>query len=176
MIIGIDPGVQGCITYNDEEGNLLFKFLDTFKVGKVWSVKDMNDFFSSFSTENIHIALEDVGPDPIWTAKTNWELSRCKALLEGVITAHKIPLTLVKPKAWQKEMFEGVPEMRKPSKTNIKGVLVKGRLETKLMSVIATQRLLPSLDVRKSTRAKNAHDGKTDSILIREYILRKIKA
>ncbi len=180
VYIGIDPGSEGFVTaIVDDE--FFFKYLADLKVGKEWSILEFNKYFKEIKEicgdHPIHISLEDVNCDPSWTAKTNWSLSRCKAILETSFVAYGLPYTLIKPKEWQKEMFKGVPEMRKPSTTvtkKDKTVYVrKGGLDTKPMSILACQRLFPAIDLSKSDRARVPHDGKSDSILMAEYGKRK---
>lgn len=171
--MGIDPGKQGFITFNVGD-DLYFKPLDEFVVGKEWSTKLIKDFFKQFEGLDIHVVLEDVNSDPNWTALTNWSLSRSKSLIEMALAYGEMPFTLVKPKKWQGEMFEGVREMRKPSKKNKNNVLVKGRLDTKPMSILASQRLFPKVNLAhgKTARATVPNDNKSDSLLMYEYCKR----
>jgi len=166
--MGIDPGKDGFITFNIGD-ELIFKWIGDFVVGKEYSTTRFTAFFKQFEGINMHVVLEDVNCTPKWGARTNWVLSRCKALIEQALSDHKIPHTLVKPQAWQKEMYQGVPEMRKTPKDGKK----KGERDTKAMSIIAVERLFPNIDTRRTTRCKDPHDGKTDSILMYEYGKRK---
>jgi hypothetical protein len=111
----------------------------------------------------------------------NWSLSACKSMLQTLLIIHKIPHTLVHSKTWQKEMWQGVPEKRKPSTTvTPKGkdpYIKRGSILTKEMSLIACKRLFPEADLRspyrKTDRAAKEHDGVVDSILMAEYCRRK---
>jgi hypothetical protein len=177
IYMGIDPGSDGFCTFNIGD-ELHFKHLADFKVGKEWSPLLMLSFFQEFKDLNIHVVLEDVHADGSWTGLTNWSLSRCKAIIETSLAAFSIPYTNVSPQAWQKEMFQGIREVRKPSTTVKKkdGTMYekKGRLDTKPMSILASQRLFPNVNLAhgKTARATKPHDGKSDSLLMYEYCKR----
>ncbi len=176
IYMGIDPGGDGCITWMDQKHFLDFEFLKDLKIGKEWDLNGLKNFFKEFEKKDIHVVLEGVNCDPQWTAKTNWSLSRCLTMLETIMSCYNIPYTLIKPRVWQKEMFQGVSEIRKPSKVNKNGVTVRGRLDTKKMSILAAQRLFPNVTMKKPLKngkwSKNYHDGKTDSVLMCEYCKR----
>jgi len=178
IYMGIDPGKQGFFTFNIGE-ELFFKHMENFVIGKEYSSLLIGEFFKQFEGISMHVVLEDVHCDPQWTALTNWSLSRNKALIEQALADYKIPNTLVNPQTWQKEMFQGIPEMRKPSVTVKRKdgttYLKKGRRETKPMSILAAQRLFPNVNLAhgKTARATKPHDGKSDSLLIYEYCRRK---
>jgi len=87
--------------------------------------------------------------------------------IHTLIACCQIPLTKVQPKAWQKVIYQGIPEIRKPSKNG-----KKGRLDTKAMSAVAAKRLFPTADLRKNEKCKVVHDGIVDALLIAEYARR----
>jgi hypothetical protein len=177
IYMGIDPGKSGFITFNIGD-EIYFKPIDELVVGKEYSALMIKDFFKQFEGIDIHIVLEGVNCDPNWTPLTNWSLSRCIALIEMAMTCFELPHTLVKPQAWQKEMFQGVPEMRKPSTTvnkkNGQSYVKKGKLDTKPMSILASQRLFPKVNLAhgKTARATVPNDNKSDALLMYAYCKR----
>jgi hypothetical protein len=102
LIIGIDPGQNGA-------------FAEIYPSGKVdcfpmFDEPDMRDYFESikaFSECPVMIYLEQVGgyigkPQPgsaMFVFGSGW------GFIRGLISANKIPLTLVRPQTWQK----GIP-------------------------------------------------------------------
>jgi len=99
-------------------------------------------------------------------AKANFQFGRCLGLLEGMTIAYSLPFIKVKPKDWQKEMWEGVT----PIKTIVKG---KKKTDTKATSLVAAQRLFPGDKFLGSERSKVPHDGIVDGLLIAEHCRRK---
>ena len=62
-----------------------------------------------------------------------------------------MPIEVVSPTSWTKEMLRGVPGDG------------KGR------NILAAKRLFPDVDLRKSDRARVDHDGICDALLICEF-------
>jgi hypothetical protein len=69
----------------------------------------------------------------------------------------------VQPKKWQKEIFEGMNEIKN----------TKGKRDTKKMALMACQRMYPDVDLTPTERAKKPHDGIVDALLIAEYLRRR---
>ena len=174
LYIGIDLGKEGEIALLDDEGKYLDRFLMP-KIGNEYDLKGFDDIFKAFSPLDCHVVLEDVHAIHGSSAKATWSFSGGKHILMMGLVSNGIPYTLVQPKAWQKEMWQGIPEQRKPSKKDKNGKLRKGAMDTKAMSLMASKRLYPSIDFRKTERSKIAHDGIVDAILMAGYCYRKFK-
>lgn len=170
LYIGIDPGKQGYITIMYKEGEPEFKKIPL--IGKEYDVTELSKIFSvlnslSETTSFTHCVVEDVHAIFGASAGSTFEFGYGVGLIEmGLVMAH-IPFTKVAPKKWQKEMFEGIPEQRKPSSS---GKTMK--VDTKLMALQAAKRLFPNVDLRDTEKCKKPHDGKIDSLLICEYCSR----
>lgn len=175
-----DPGKNGAICIIDGE-EIDFKLFP--KIGGEYDLKSLSEIFFNYALkyENFHFIIEDVHKLPSPMNSGDWELSASKHILLTLVTVCQIPFTLVKPKEWQKEMWQGIPEQRKPNKTivNKKGesITKRGAILTKEMSKMAALRLFPNLDLRdperKTERAKSLHDGVVDALLMAEYCRRK---
>lgn len=180
VYIGCDPGKNGAIAIMD--GDVIIT--ECFPmIGDEYDIKAMYERFYEFTTlyDDIHFVLEDVSKMPMPYNSGDWELSASKHIILTLLVICEIPFTLVRAKEWQKEIFQGIPEQREPNKstTNKKGEIVvkQGKLKTKVMSLMACQRLLPTVDLRdpnrKTDRAKTPHDGVTDSLCLALYAKRK---
>lgn len=169
FIIGIDPGKHGAIVCLNKFNDLNdFKFIP--KIGTDIDVSALVDIFKSISTDCM-ICIEDVHALYGSSSGATFDFGYTCGLLEGMITSFKLPYVFIKSKEWQKEMFQGVDPIYKPSKK--KG---KGTLETKKMAEVAVKRLYPQLDLyitEKGNISKNIHDGYMDALLIAGYGLRK---
>jgi hypothetical protein len=170
--IGIDPGKNGHIVVINESG--INKFAIP-KIGKEVDVHTLNNLMVGFSTTPHHIIIEDVHAIYGSAAGATFSFGWIVGILEALLVSNGLSFIKVQPKVWQKEMFEGVPEQRKPSSVNKKGILVKGKLDTKAMSIMASKRLFPQFSLLPTERSKNPDDGISDALLMAEYCRRKHK-
>jgi hypothetical protein len=165
--IGIDPGKSGYITiWKENEG---FSFLSMPIIGKE---VDLHSLVKQFvktipSCGDIHCVLEDVHGIFGSSTKATFSFGGIAKAMEMMLICFDIPYTKVQPKAWQKQMWQGVANQKKPSSTG--KTMVN---DTKSMSEVAARRLFPTVDLRDTPRCKKAHDGKVDSLLICEYCKR----
>ena len=182
IYVGIDPGKDGAMSFLYPNGSVEVRLFP--KIGTEYNVLEMTNIFKDMSIDpdyKYHVIIEDVKALQRPMDAGNWELSRGKTILEVSCLAFKVPMTMVHSKTWQKEMWQGIPEQREPSKTSInkKGekVTKQGSVLTKEMSKLAATRLFPSIDFRnpdrKTERAKSLHTGVVDSLLIAEFGRRK---
>lgn len=173
--VGIDPGGTGFITsflINSNESEQVIEYFPIPKIGKIVDIAAIDNFLKNIKAlegiYSIHFIIEDVHAIYGSSAGATFSFGHVVGVLEALIISNKIPFTKVQPKEWQKEMWQGIPLMKKPSSTGKK--MVK---DTKAMSLVAAKRLFPGEDLRKSTRAKNPDHNKVDSLLMAEYCKRK---
>ena len=175
-IIGIDPGANGAITCMDETGKVEFiKVMP--KIAGIFDGKEFNNIIQEIFKEadnlikeiscrrNVIVYIEDVHAIFGSAAKATFTFGKTCGIIEGIIIANNLSYVYVQPKIWQKEMFQGVKEVRN-SKTK--------RIDTKAMSELACKRLFPAVKFTATDRCTKTHDGKTDSCLIAEYGRRKV--
>lgn len=158
MIIGIDPGGQGGIAHLKPNGEVLELFVMP-TIGKEVDIHQLSELIP-FHAEQVF--LEDVGAImgvPV-SKQTMFNFGRNLGLIEGIIVAKQLSYVKVKPKEWQKEMFRGVPELKKPGKGK------KLTRDTKKMALVAAKRLYPGQDLSKSGISRKEHDGFVDALLI----------
>jgi len=169
-----DPGKDGAMSLI--KGNEIRNF--TFpKIGKEVDLLGLTDIIEKNiiydkGITDVSFVLEDVHSVFGASAKANFQFGRICGNIEMMLIVYGIPFVKVQPKKWQKEMWEGVPEQRKPAKKDKNGKLRKGAVDTKKMSLLAAKRLFPNVDLRASERCKNAHDGIVDALLMVEYCRR----
>ena len=171
--IGTDPGRSGHIVCLNPD-NSTTKFAIP-KVGGQVDVHALNKIFSQFTKIEHHIVTEDLHAIFGSAASSTFSFGWINGILEGLLVANHLSFTKVQPKVWQKEMFQGTPEIRKPSKINSKGIPTKGRLDTKAMSILTAKRLFPNFSLLPSERCRKDDDGIADSILMAEYCRRHFK-
>lgn len=77
-------------------------------------------------------------------------------LLQGLLSALKIPYELIPPTSWTKDLHAGLPQSAKP----------------KEKSRTAAERLFPGLDLR-APGGRVPHEGLIDALLIAEWARRR---
>lgn len=172
VFIGIDPGVNGCISVFCGDSEVVNSHMMPKIKGKEEIDGEELGRLLRMMTKDVdfHIMVEDVHAIFGAAAGTTFSFGYNVGLLHGVLMDNSLPYTLVQPKRWQKEMWQGLPLIRKKSKTGKTMVT-----DTKAMSIAAAQKLFPSADLRKSKRARVPHDGVADSVLLAECCRRVSK-
>lgn len=163
--IGIDPGVKGCISIVDETGKFIESFFLLKNAKNVDAVEISNTLLNlSKYEDNCHVIIENIHAIFGSSAKGTFNFGFIAGLIEGVIATIGLPYTKVNPKIWQKEMFRGVNVITKPSTTGKTQVI-----DTKRMSFLASHRIFPTVDLRRTNKCKNEDDNFSDSLLMAEY-------
>ena len=168
--IGIDPGKESYIVEITPEGEIVFNQIPM--IGEEIDVRGLNEIFLNISlhSADIQAVIENVHAIFGASAKSTFSFGKTVGVLESLLVAHDIPFTKVQPKTWQKEMWEGVPNMKHPSSTGLTAVN-----DTKGMSEIAAKRLFPKIDLKRTPRCKVSDQNKVDALLIAEFCRRKFK-
>lgn len=112
------------------------------------------------------VAVEDVHAVQGSGAATAFQFGRSLGIIEGLIAGLGVPYVKIYSKTWQKLCFEGIPIITKVNTKTKTGLST----DTKAMSKLAAARLYPNVDLRKSAKADNPHDGITDALMIAHYI------
>lgn len=165
--IGIDPGKNGAVTIINE--NSMVSHIMPL-IGKEIDIKGLYHLLKSIDSESKYCVVESVHAIFGASAGATFEFGYGVGIIEGLLAALEIPCSKIAPKAWQKQMFEGVPLMTKPSST---GKTTK--TDTKNMATIAAQRIFPNHFLKATSKCKKVHDGIVDSVCIAEYCRRNFK-
>lgn len=162
IYIGIDVGKASfiCVMGYDEKP----LFIPIPMINDEINISELFLLIAPHTRRSCFAVIEDVHAIFGSSAKATFEFGRVAGILEALLVAHGIPYAKVKPKEWQKEMWQGIPILKKEGKTSN---------DTKAMSLMAAQRLFPNVDLRKSDRAKIPDHNKVDAILLCEYCRRK---
>lgn len=106
--IGIDPGLSGAIAFFDTaEGHLSIIDMPTFEVKR--NNKTKREVSPSGVAHALSLArkvdgviLERVGAMPGQGVTSVFSFGRSVGIIEGVLSAEHIPMTIVPPQEWQK--------------------------------------------------------------------------
>ena len=170
-IVGIDPGKNGAVVTLDD-GVITFTGV-TPLIGKELDMHGLCDQIRNQLTEGCHVFVEQVHAIHGSAAGATFTFGGIYYAVQAILCTLEQPFTLVQPKAWQKVMYQGIPELRKApiliTKGKRAGSTIKGRLDTKAMSLLAATRLYPTAYLRKNDRCRVEHDGIVDALLIADY-------
>lgn len=167
VYVGVDPGINGGISFVDDVGNFNRWTVPRLASGEAdipelfRIVKSITDRYDPvFIIEDVH-ALFGVG------ASTTFQFGFIVGVLRAVIYSTGKRVEFVQPKQWQSVVWSNIDKVYKPKKPNQK----KAQVDTKQTSLMAAIRLFPGFKFSdpNKPRANKPHDGIFDSLLIAEY-------
>lgn len=159
--VGIDIGKSGAIVWQDGRSPLI-QLLPMPMIKNELDIHEINRILSLFDNKNTHVVFEKLGVIFGSSKKTARSMGLQEGAIEALCVAHKLPYTKVPAKTWQKEMFEGLTEMKRTD----------GKRDTKAMALVITKRLFPEVNLLATPRSTVPHDGIVDALLLSEYCRR----
>lgn len=166
--IGIDIGKNGGIAYINESDIKIFQMP---KIGTEIDNAFLYDIISNLNKTALsetkmpaHIIFEKLGVIFGSSKATAFSMGYQSGIIEMMCICSLLPYTKVPPKVWQKEIFTGIEEIKKPGKDS---------RDTKAMAAVAAKRLYPDMSFNVTSRSLKDHDGIIDALLIAEYARRK---
>jgi crossover junction endodeoxyribonuclease RuvC len=151
IVIGIDPGFQGAVAAL--EGPKLIFLKRTPRIrrkNKVeFGVEEMADMISQFKDRDAIMYLEKVHAMPMEGVKSSFNFGKGYGMWIMSAAANKIPLVLVTPQEWKKEVVGDTDK-------------------SKEASIMRAKELFPDTDL-KPGRLIRDHDGLAEAILIAFY-------
>ena len=162
IIIGIDPGMTGGICIRDLTNNeidlMVMPTKGTVRFTKLIDTEAIADMFTEIRSEIKMIYIEEIFAMSTQGSASMLSFGRGWGQILGVIHTLKIPYYVVRPQEWQKY------------------VLPKGKAgTTKIRALQTAEQLFPQVELRASERAKLAHEGKVDALMISEFGVRHYK-
>ena len=118
MHIGIDPGLTGAIA-KVQGGNIEVWDMPTLELRKKRFVNApmLADLISSIRTPECAVILERVSARPGQGVTSMFSFGTSCGIIQGIIAALHLPLTLVSPQEWRKRM--GVPKGKDGSRQRV---------------------------------------------------------
>jgi len=162
LICGVDPGKFGAIAILEEGKIIHARSLP--QIGDGLDFRAIVDLIPILNVQ--YVFLEKVHAIFGASATATFEFGVAYGVAR--MLASKYPHTLVPPKTWQKEVWQGITPVYKPTKDG------KRRVDTKKMSLLAVTQLFPDWDFRvRSEKTGNFlskyHEGQIDAALIALY-------
>lgn len=155
-IIGCDPGRIGGFVIIDDSYQII-DFLPTPSIGREINIKEIVDWLEGQKKID-HVFIEHSQALHKAAAGVTFSFGKNFGILLGVIGSLRLPYTLVKPKVWQKVMFEGTDPGDKP----------------KSRAYAAALRHYPTFEFVPKGR-RNPHDGLVDASLVAGYGMYKMR-
>lgn len=146
--IGIDPGKTGGLVCLGGDGELKWAHVMPEDPRGVSSLI----LHTGSSMRLIHVILEKAQAMPKNGAVSMFNYGLGFGIIQGIILAHGVRHTLVRPGAWAKVMHQGTTGD-----------------DAKKRSLEAARRLCPSVTTPPTPRSKKAHEGLVDAYLIAEW-------
>lgn len=174
--IGVDIGKNGGLSCILSTGEIIA--IKVPIVGDDYDIKAIGEFFIKYGLEyeeRVHCVIEDVASIFGASAKANFQFGRGLGVIQGIVQSFGIPFTMVNPKVWQKEVWQGVKIVENPTGKLLKSGKPQYKTDTKATSLIACKRLFPHVNLKATERSTKDHDGIVDSLLMAEYCRRKFK-
>lgn len=166
--MSIDPGSKGfiCTQIDGFFKHYSIEDNDLYQLSEI-----MAEIRSKY--DNLVCVIEDVHSIFGSSAKSTFNFGFNKGYLIGLLAANKIPYILVQPKEWQKVVWNNADMVVNYKQVKNRDKIVnKKEVDTKNTSINAAKRLFPTIDFRKSERAKKIDDNKVDATLMSEYARR----
>ena len=143
-IIGIDCGLKGgiAILYRD---NLAVYPMPLIDSNWTWLREICLAYQPNAFIEKVHSM-------PKQGVASTFKFGMGYGFLRGLLAGWSVPVNLVTPQAWQKEMLAG-----------------ENKDDKKAASVAVAQRMFPKVDFRASDRCRKPSDGMAEAALIALY-------
>lgn len=115
--IGVDPGIHGAIAvYNASNGFMDvidFPLIATQAAGRKTVRNEIDEHGLAHwvklavGVDRVHAYVEKVGAMPKQGVSSTFRFGMSYGIIRGILTAHDVPYTLVRPQDWKKHMSVG---------------------------------------------------------------------
>jgi crossover junction endodeoxyribonuclease RuvC len=155
IYIGIDPGLSGGVAIISDKIEVFDTPTTKIKSGKknknVHVESKMVDILLPYKGLDVQVVMEKVHSMPGQGVAAMFSMGEGYGLWKGILSALRLPYTLVTPQAWKKAMMSGMGK-------------------EKAASCYRCQQLFPEVEV--FTPRGRALDGRGDALLMAEYCRR----
>lgn len=154
MILGIDPGISGAFVWISDDGKIMeFMTMPLGPDGQP-SYQELKIKLYCPRPEKTSVFLERAMPMAMGS-KHAFTYGMGFAAIVIALQENNYSFTMVEPRKWTKEIFQGIDSNLKP----------------KAQALIAVDRLFPKEKekIPVSPKAKKMHEGVVDALLIAEY-------
>lgn len=157
IFVGVDPGLSGAIVALDHGGRIMHISLMPIGIEELPDYDELVTIFRNlrftYGEKNMHIYVEravsfGMGLTGAFNYGQGFGILRCS------LRQLMLPYTLIEPRKWTKEIYQGIDQNLKP----------------KVQAQIAVERLFPKAELPiVGKKTKKPHEGVVDALLISEY-------
>ena len=158
--LGIDLGINGAFAEISPSGVITEPMPLIYSSNEI-DYRSIYNILKEYKDFDVHVVFEKLGIIFGSSKKTSFSMGGQLRAVEMACIALDLPYTMVRAKDWQKELFQGVSEIKKGESR-----------DTKSMALVAVKRLFPHIKLTFGERAVKPHDGLVDAILLAEYARR----
>lgn len=157
--IGIDIGKLGALSISDVNGDRVLKMP---MIKTELDYQELYNILSPYEGGNGIVVFEKLGVIFGTSKQTAFSMGHQAGAIEMLCVSLSIPFVKVPPKQWQKDMFTGITEISRSSKSGKSNVR-----DTKAMALLAVKQLLPGVKLTFGERATKPDEGLVDALLLR---------
>ena len=158
FVVAIDPGKKGGIVgMHKQSGSIGVMEVMPLIGGKEFDPTGFM-FLLQKRPNIVHVFVEKCQAYRGQGIVSAFNYARDYGIIIGILTALRLPYTLVKPQIWQKDIFIGTID----------------KIDPKVKAAQAAGRLFPNVSFLATERSKKPHDGLIDAALIAEWGRRHI--
>ena len=157
MYVGIDPGLDGAITFIDDRNHTVASVVvPTIKMEKgsakrIYDSSAMVDLLVQYVDNISMVCVEKGRAAPGQGVTSMFRFGYGCGLWEGILAALRVPYMVVHPRTWQKVVCTGMTG------------------DAKSRAMQAAKSMFPTLDLKASSRSTKPHQGKADATCIAFY-------
>ena len=154
--IGIDPGLNGAIAIIQYDGQAI-AILPTPISGKEIDARKIVEWLTyrtTLKSQKVIACIEKVGAFPGQGVVSMFKFGFVTGILHGVFRTLEIPLYVVTPQAWKKEILAGTDK-------------------SKQACIDWCLRTYPNVNLLRTTRSHKHNDGMADALAIATYAKHK---
>lgn len=124
--IGIDIGKQGFITVQNNEDTTITRFPMPL-IGNELDLSSLISFLSKYQETDHIVGFEDLRAIYGSSAGSTFSFGFVAGATEAVVASLRLAFVKIHSKTWQKEMFQGIPEIRKADTKDKNGKIRRGK-------------------------------------------------
>lgn len=170
-VLGIDPGLSGAFAVLDATDSSpasvvachTMPLTPTLQNKDQVDVVELERLLLKYDPYDM-VALEQVHSRPGEGPVGAFTFGRVLGRIESAVLLHGWPLCEPSPQAWKKLVFAGSGIPLKPDKASQKAA-----------AIALVRSLFPALDLTKSPRSRQAHDGKAEAVCLALYALAHVR-
>lgn len=169
IVLGVDPGTDGGLALTDAHGHVSIRPMPM--IGKVVDIREIARWIDEGGSLSLAV-LEEPQMRPRELAAAVSTTQRNFGRIEGALMLRSVPIEIVQPKDWQRELGLAITKPKKLEDSKAQAAQDR-RHRKKIKDGVAAwcARTFPNAKIRPESGkgSQGYHDGMTDALAIAEY-------